>query len=181
MAVIFRWTLLTSCFSQNGTSHLLINMASLYFLAPTMMAGALGNTGFLALYLFSGIAANIASLTFNQISQPNNPYFASHGASGAVYGCLSYFAATNPRATFLIFFVIPAPAWLCVSGLFAYDAYSGTFFVLFHDYQLLIRFPAHRVFGTALSRTGGKTDSAGHAGGVIAGLLFFARRAGRMG
>ncbi|KAL8281100.1 hypothetical protein RQP46_006458 [Phenoliferia psychrophenolica] len=82
-------------------------MMSLFFMAPPVMA-MLGNSGFLALYLFAG-------------------------ASGAVYGVLSYFAAAFPRTTFLIFFV------LCVSGLFAWDLWS------------------------TFNRPGGRTDSMGRA------------------
>ena len=47
-----RWTLVTSCFSQEGTGHLVMNMLSLVFRAGPVMA-VLGNSGFLALYLFA--------------------------------------------------------------------------------------------------------------------------------
>lgn len=66
-----------------------------------------------------------------------NPNYAAHGASGATYGAISFFAAAFPRETFLLFFVVPVPAWLCVSGIFAWDLYNGLF------------------------RRGGMTDSAG--------------------
>ncbi len=34
------------------------------------------------------------------------------GASGAVYSLLAFYAACFPRSTFLLFFVVPVPAWV---------------------------------------------------------------------
>ncbi|GAA5925612.1 rhomboid family intramembrane serine protease [Sporobolomyces koalae] len=148
------WCLLTSAFSHEGTGHLAFNMITLFFIAPPILT-MLGNVGFLSLYLFSGVSASTFSLLFNHyITQ--NPHYAAHGASGGVYGILAYFAAVMPRATFLLFFVVPVPAWLCVSGLFAWDFYNAT------------------------SRRGGMTDSAGHVGGIASGLMFFLRKIGRI-
>ncbi|GAA5828959.1 hypothetical protein JCM5353_005184 [Sporobolomyces roseus] len=148
------WCLLTSAFSHEGTGHLVFNMITLFFMAPPVLA-MLGNVGFLSLYIFSGLSASTFSLLFNHfITQ--NPHYAAHGASGATYGCIAFFAAAMPRATFLLFFVVPVPAWLCVSGLFAWDFYNAT------------------------SRRGGMTDSAGHVGGIASGLLFFLRKVGRI-
>ncbi|GAA5893915.1 rhomboid family intramembrane serine protease [Sporobolomyces salmoneus] len=148
------WCLLTSAFSHEGTSHLVMNMVTLFFMAPPVLA-MLGNVGFLSLYLFSGLSASTFSLLFNHyVTQ--NPQYAAHGASGATYGTIAFFAAAMPRATFLLFFVVPVRAWLCVSGLFAWDFYNAT------------------------SRRGGMTDSAGHVGGIASGLLFFLRKVGRI-
>ncbi|GAA6014995.1 hypothetical protein JCM11491_002387 [Sporobolomyces phaffii] len=148
------WCLLTSAFSHEGTGHLAFNMITLFFMAPPVLS-MLGNIGFCSLYLFSGLSASAFSLLFNHyVTQ--NPHYAAHGASGATYGTIAFFAAAMPRATFLLFFVVPVPAWLCVSGLFAWDFYNAT------------------------SRRGGMTDSAGHVGGIASGLLFFLRKVGRI-
>lgn len=40
---------------------------------------------------------------------------------GAIYAVISFMAATAPKATFLIFGIIPMPAWGCVVGLFTWD------------------------------------------------------------
>ena len=45
-----RWTIITSCFSHQGTAHLLMNLFTYYFMAPPVL-GALGNVGFLGLYI----------------------------------------------------------------------------------------------------------------------------------
>lgn len=63
-----------------------------------------------------GIVSSMTSLAFHYVEHMSSPYrtrpVQSHGASGAVYGCLSFFAACYPRTTFLLFFVVPVPAWV---------------------------------------------------------------------
>lgn len=58
----------------------------------------------------------------------------------------AFYGAVFPRTTFLLFFVVPVPAWVLIPGLFAWDAYSAIF------------------------TKGSGIDSAGHVGGIIAGL-----------
>jgi membrane associated rhomboid family serine protease len=38
---------------------------------------------------------------------------------GAIYSCLSAFATMFPNARFLMFFIVPMPAWAAVGGIFA--------------------------------------------------------------
>jgi len=76
----------------------------------------------------------------------------AHGASGAVYSVLAVLACAAPTMTFQLYGIIPVPAWLVVSGLFAYDSYS------------------------TLKDTGGTTDSIGHVGGLLAGVGYFLAR-----
>ncbi|BGO99714.1 hypothetical protein RTG_00611 [Rhodotorula toruloides ATCC 204091] len=149
------WTLLTSTFSHEATGHILINMLSLFFFAPGVIT-LLGNTGFISLYVFAGVTASAVSLFFNRFFNKETPNYSAHGASGAAYGIVSFFAALFPRDKFLLFFVLPVPAWLVVSGVFAYDLYSSLF------------------------RRNGMSDSAGHVGGILAGLAFFLRKVGRI-
>jgi rhomboid-like protein len=69
---------------------------------------------------------------------------------------LAFYGAIFPKTTFLLFFVLPMPAWALIGGMFAYDAYS------------------------AVTNPGSGTDSAGHVGGIVAGLAAaaWARRRG---
>lgn len=85
------------------------------------------------------------------------PKRGSEGASGAIYASLAYYATIFPKQQFLLMFVLPVPAWLAVGGIFAYDLYSS------------IRSPY------AL------TDSAGHIGGILAGVAFALASKGRGG
>jgi len=78
---VYSWTLITSSFSQRDLGHLLFNGFSYYFTVPIILS-ALGNTGFLALYLGAGLAASASSLWWHS-SVKKNPRFSSLGASGA--------------------------------------------------------------------------------------------------
>lgn len=59
---------------------------------------------------------------------------------------IAFYGALFPTTQFLLFFVLPLPAWAVIGGIFAYDAYGA-------------------IFNPASG-----TDSAGHMGGILAGL-----------
>ncbi|SNX85522.1 related to PCP1 - mitochondrial serine protease [Melanopsichium pennsylvanicum] len=147
------WTMLTSCVSHEKLDHFALNMISLAFMAPPVLA-LTGPTTFVLLYFGSGVFSSIVSMIGKKLVPAEAKQGArnggfSHGASGSVYAIMSTFACVHPTATFLVFFVIPAPAWACVTSIFAWD--------LWH----------------AANMPGGKTDSAGHLGGILAGILFW--------
>lgn len=99
----------------------------------------IGSAAFMGLYLSTGVASGLAFLGFNRLFGPRQRVrdvssgqiktvpaaIEANGASGSVYGVMAYFAALQPRATFLIFFVLPCPAWAAVSGLVAWDVYRA--------------------------------------------------------
>lgn len=45
--------------------------------------------------------------------------------SGAIYALASFFAFAAPRAQFLLFFVVPMPAWACISAIACFDVYNA--------------------------------------------------------
>ncbi|RSH93830.1 hypothetical protein EHS25_006479 [Saitozyma podzolica] len=137
------WTLLTACFSHSSGSHIFVNCLGLYFIAPAA-AALVGSSAFLGLYLAGGVLASLMSLSWHRLR--GDRWRGSEGASGAIYASLAFYAALFPNTTFLLFFVVPMPAWAMVGGIFAYDAYSAIF------------------------RPESGTDSAGHVGGILAGL-----------
>jgi len=139
------WTLITSTFSHAQPGHALFNGLTFYFLAPTALA-VLGNTQFLILYLGSGAFSSLLSLAWNKRNHH------SHGASGAIYALASFFAFAAPRAQFLLFFVVPMPAWACIGAIACFDVYNA----------FTRRFPT--------------LDSAGHVGGLTAGALYWIMR-----
>ncbi|KIP12854.1 hypothetical protein PHLGIDRAFT_97577 [Phlebiopsis gigantea 11061_1 CR5-6] len=143
------WTLVTSAFSHAGIGHILVNAFTYYFMAPPVLA-LLGNSGFLALYLGGGMVSSLTSLWWN--SYKGNQFYSSHGASGAVYSVITFFACVAPNTQFAIFGIIPCPAWLFVSGIFVWDAYESM-----RD-----------------SRT--QVDNAGHVGGIIGGIGYYLRK-----
>lgn len=76
------WRMVTSMFLHYGLIHLAVNMYALFVLG-TSLEPALGTPRFLLVYFFCGIAAGIASLTFNI-------FIPSAGASGALFGLFGY-------------------------------------------------------------------------------------------
>ncbi|WWC69141.1 uncharacterized protein I206_103077 [Kwoniella pini CBS 10737] len=137
------WTLVTSAFSHMSGSHIFVNCLGLYFLAPAA-AGLMGSSAFLGLYLGAGIFSSLTSLTYHRMK--SDRWMGSEGASGAIYACLSFYGAMFPQSTVLMFFVIPMPVWVAISGIFAWDFYGAIF------------------------RPNSGTDSAGHLGGIVYGL-----------
>jgi rhomboid-like protein len=77
---MYSWTLITSSFSQKDVGHLLFNGFSYYFTVPSILF-ALGNTGFLALYLGAGLVASVSSIWWHTAVQKQSK-FSSLGASG---------------------------------------------------------------------------------------------------
>ncbi|KAF8845659.1 rhomboid-domain-containing protein [Paxillus ammoniavirescens] len=140
------WTLLTACFSHRDTSHALFNGLTFYFMAPAVMQ-LLGNKRFLGLYFLGGISASLASLAWNRFFRHEN--VSSHGASGAIMATLAFYSCAFPRNTFLIFFVIPCPAWIFLPGVLLYDGWRS-----FSDRRTT-------------------TDSAGHVGGLLSGVGYY--------
>ncbi|WRT67449.1 uncharacterized protein IL334_004420 [Kwoniella shivajii] len=137
------WTLVTSAFSHMSGTHIFVNCLGLYFLAPAA-AGLMGSSAFLGLYLGAGVFSSLTSLTYHRLKKDR--WWGSEGASGAIYACLSFYGAMFPQSTVLMFFVVPMPVWVAISGIFAWDFYG------------------------ALFRPNSGTDSAGHLGGIVYGL-----------
>ncbi|KAG2158871.1 uncharacterized protein EDB93DRAFT_1116797 [Suillus bovinus] len=144
------WALVTSCFSHQDMGHAFFNGLSFYFMAPSVMQ-VLGNSRFLALYFFGGIVSSMTSLVWNRFYKRQSNY-SSHGASGAILATVAFYACAFPRTTFLIFFVIPCPAWAFLPGILAFDVYRSV----------------------TDART--MTDTAGHVGGMLSGIGFFLYR-----
>lgn len=72
------WRLVTNVFVHIGIVHVAMNMIGLWQMGP-LVERLLGNRGFLAVYLFSGVCGSLASVLWN-------PFVVSAGASGAVFG-----------------------------------------------------------------------------------------------
>jgi membrane associated rhomboid family serine protease len=105
------WQYLTAGFihSPRDFQHVLFNMIALFFFGRAIEE-TYGSKEFLWLYLvmivFSSVVWDVANkLTGTHLA-------VSFGASGAVSGTVILFALNYPRATILLFFVIPMPAWL---------------------------------------------------------------------
>ncbi|KAG6820433.1 hypothetical protein H0H93_000429 [Arthromyces matolae] len=107
----------------------------------------LGTRKFLFLYMGGGIIASVASMAWSNLVKHRD--VSSYGASGAISSVISLLACVAPRMTFQLYGIIPIPAWLAVTGIFAYDSYSAIY-----DKQK-------------------GTDVAGHVGGLLAGIGYY--------
>jgi rhomboid protease GluP len=72
------WRLFTCTFVHVGVIHFLLNMWVLATVGP-LVERMVGNTGFLVLYVLSGLCGSLASVVWD-------PVIVSAGASGAVFG-----------------------------------------------------------------------------------------------
>jgi membrane associated rhomboid family serine protease len=155
-------TLFTSMFMHGGWLHLFSNMLALYIFGDNV-EDRLGHFGYLAFYLFCGLAAGLIHIAFNSSS-----LLPTIGASGAISGVLGAYFILFPRArviTLVPLFILP---WIIeIPALF----YLGFWFV-------------SQLFNGALAIAAGGQAFSGvafwaHVGGFIAGIILvglFARR-----
>lgn len=80
------WRIITSMFIHAGFTHVLFNMFSLFLFGPELEKIA-GKMRFLTIYFLAGIFGEAATYL------TQDPYYASVGASGAIYGIFGAFAA----------------------------------------------------------------------------------------
>ncbi|CAG8527385.1 18915_t:CDS:2 [Dentiscutata erythropus] len=154
------WSVITCAFSHKDLDHLIVNMFVLWGFGKQILE-MLGRRQFLFIYFGSALSASLSYLLHTAYTRKRKSsashnekvyrrhYIGSMGASGSLMALSTIFACTFPNATFLVFFVIPAPA-IMVVGLYAlYDIYR------------------------AWNVSYGKIDSAGHLGGAAFGLLYY--------
>jgi len=116
------WRLLTFQFLHGGNSHIFWNMLILWMFGRTVEM-QIGTRSFVWLYLFSGIAGGLAEALFNltmfQITgNPGWMEISAVGASAGVMGMTIAFAALNPSAPILLFFILPVRAKYVAIGYF---------------------------------------------------------------
>lgn len=115
--ILYRpWTLISYMFVHAGFGHIFFNMLALYFFGPQVEL-RLGGRSFLGLYLVSGMGGALLSFI--------TPYAHIVGASGAVFGVMLAFARYWPRATILIWGVLPVEARVLVVITTALSLWGG--------------------------------------------------------
>ncbi|MCE5268097.1 MAG: rhomboid family intramembrane serine protease [Planctomycetaceae bacterium] len=105
------WQFLTAGFAHSPTNfqHILFNMIALFFFGRPVEQ-VYGSKEYIRVYLATVVFASIVWTLANKISGTQGAVM--YGASGAIAGTVILFALNFPRATVLLFFVIPMPAWL---------------------------------------------------------------------
>jgi membrane associated rhomboid family serine protease len=98
---------IAASFMHHGWPHFLLNMLTLLVFGPPVEA-RLGHVQFLVLYLGCAVLASVAHVYFNPASQ-----LPVMGASGAIAGLISTYAATSPPARSLAALLLAA-AWFII-------------------------------------------------------------------
>lgn len=121
---LFRpWQLVTYAFLHDPTNiwHIIFNMFALYMFGP-LLEQYWGARRFLGYYFVCVIAAGATQLAVDQVFHTGE---ATLGASGGIFGILLAFAMLFPRVKLLLYFVVPMPAWLFVSGYAVLELFFG--------------------------------------------------------
>ena len=92
------WTLITHMFVHANFDHLFWNMLFLFFFGVELER-RVGETRFLEIYMFSGLAAALGQMLVSTGTLL--------GASGALYGVMGCLAIIAPEIRVLLFFIIP--------------------------------------------------------------------------
>lgn len=110
---------LSSGFLHVDTTHLLVNMLTLYFFADVVIY-LLGEINFVLIYLGSLILGNLFSYYFHK----DEPNYIAVGASGAVMGILYSAILLQPDMMLGLYFIIPVPAYIFGIGYLLYSIYG---------------------------------------------------------
>lgn len=114
-----KYQILTSGFLHVNTTHLLVNMLTLYFFANSVIF-FLGTLGFILVYLASLVLGNLLSYYFHK----KDMHYTAVGASGAVMGVLYSAILLRPDMMLGLFFIIPVPAYIFGIGYLFYTIYG---------------------------------------------------------
>ncbi len=122
----YRWV--SSVFLHGSWIHLGVNMFVLWSFGTfiesafvSLFGETMGRVNFLALYLLSGVFADIPTY----LKHKNNQSFSSVGASGATSGIMFAFALLLPWEMIKLFGVIPIPAIIAAVLYLVYSSYSA--------------------------------------------------------
>lgn len=132
-----------------GLGHLVMNMLALWFFG-SMIEEEIGARAFFRVFVASGLGGGLLWVIAAQLT--GIPGAAVLGASGGVYGILTFAAFRHPRMRVILILFPIMLAWL-VGGL-----------AVFAVYDMIVQ----------LQRGGaGGTAHAAHVGGMVAGFVFF--------
>jgi membrane associated rhomboid family serine protease len=115
-----QFRMFSSGFLHADTSHLFMNMLTLYFFADVVI-NSVGELNFIVIYIISLLLGSLLSLYFHQ----NEYQYSAIGASGAVTGVLYAAILLNPGMSLYLFFIpIPIPAYIFGIGYLLYSIYG---------------------------------------------------------
>jgi membrane associated rhomboid family serine protease len=162
------WRLVTYMFLHASMDHILINMFMFWMLGMALER-QIGTKQFLALYFACGVLGGAFEAAFNGIMyfryasaglEAYGHTFLSMpavGASAGVAGVLVAFATLNPRAKFLVLFIVPVEAWLVALVYVLIETR--------HVAMALLQNPAGRIWADNVAH-------AAHFGGMVLGFVW---------
>ena len=110
----------SSGFLHVDTSHLFLNMLTLYFFADVVI-GSLGSLQFLLIYIASLFLGNLLSYFFHKDEYNYNAVGASGAVSGIIYAAILLY----PDMSLYFFLIpIPIPAYIFGIGYMLYSIYG---------------------------------------------------------
>jgi membrane associated rhomboid family serine protease len=115
------WQLVTYAFLHDGFLHIFFNMFALYVFGPGLEQ-YWGARRYLAYYFVCVVAAGATQLAVERFF---GGLGATIGASGGIFGLLLAFGVLFPRVRLLLYFAIPVPAWLFVTGYAVLELFFG--------------------------------------------------------
>jgi len=115
------WMFVTSIFMHSGFEHIFFNMLMLFMFGITLEQ-MIGGKWFLAVFLMAGIVGNMGYLLFCLATGDTSPAI---GASGAIYGVFACLAILAPQIKVYLFFFIPLRI---IHALILYAAIDILFF-----------------------------------------------------
>lgn len=108
------WQLVTYAFMHGSFTHILFNMIALFMFGGTIER-TFGTRNFIIYYFVCAVVAAVAQLIVVQWF--THGFYPTIGASGAIFGLLLAFGMLYPHEKMmLMFFPVPMPAWLFVTG-----------------------------------------------------------------
>jgi len=119
------WQLLTHGFAHSPASilHILFNMFGLWLFGRDVES-IYGKREFYRIYLSLVVLAGLAWVILNKLLGEHAPGVL--GASGAVMGIMAIYIFHYPHRIFLIYGIIPLPAWVMGIAYVAYDVLGAT-------------------------------------------------------
>ncbi|MEG9326603.1 rhomboid family intramembrane serine protease [Salinimicrobium catena] len=112
--------ILSSGFLHVDTSHLFLNMLTLYFFADVVI-DSMGTIGFLLIYFASLLVGNLLSYYFHKHDYAYNAVGASGAVSGIIYAAILLY----PDMSLYLFLIpIPIPAYVFGIGYMLYSIYG---------------------------------------------------------
>jgi len=151
------YRVLTSMFFHSNLFHIFFNMLYLYFFGRSVES-VLGGRRYLALYLLSGLLADVFHVAFIPVEGPATWIIPAVGASGAISGVLGAYLLLFPGSRLtMCFFYLFFP--ICVT------LNAAAYLVLWFATQVVEGF-----MGTSLG-----VAVFAHAGGFVGGLALLPR------